>query len=75
MDNEGRIVAVAAMHEDKRGAAYGQTELCFYDEYNSEFGKWRLVAISKERLPFSKLTEILKANGSYKATIDPRKGS
>ena len=75
LDNEGRIVAVAAMHEDKRGAAYGQTELCFYDEYNSEFGKWRLVAISKERLSFSKLTEILKANGSYKATIDPRKGS
>ncbi|MBE6532029.1 MAG: hypothetical protein E7676_00785 [Ruminococcaceae bacterium] len=75
LDNEGRIVAVAAMHEDKRGAAYGQAELCFYDEYNSEFGKWRLVAISKERLSFSKLTEILKANGSYKATIDPRKGS
>lgn len=75
LDNEGRVVAVVAMHEDKRGVAYGQAELCFYDEYVSEFGKWRLIAIDKERVSFEKLTKILEENGSYKATIDPRKGS
>ena len=75
LDNEGRIVGVASMHTDKRGPAYGQAELCFFDEYVSEFGQWRLVSINKERLSFSKLIKLLEENGSCKLTIDPRKGS
>lgn len=75
LDNEGRVVAVTAMHADERGPAYGQAELCFFNEYKSDFGQWRLIAIDKERISFSKLTKILKENGSYTLTIDPRKGS
>ena len=75
LDNEGRVVAVASMHTDKRGPAYEQAELCFFDEYVSEFGQWRLVSINKERLSFNKLIKLLEENDSCKLTIDPRKGS
>ena len=74
-DNENRFVAVASMHTDERGPAYGQAELCFFDEYVPEFGQWRLVSINKERLSFNKLIKLLEENGSCKLTIDPRKGS
>ena len=74
-DNENRFVAVAAMHTDKRGVAYGQAELCFFDRYASEFGQWRLVSIGKQRLSYARLTSILNEKGSFTATLDPRKGS
>ena len=74
-DKTGRHVGVTFMNDDKRKSSYGQAEICFYDEFKEEFGQWRLVAINKERLSFHKLTNILEENGSYEATIDPRKGS
>ena len=74
-DNENRLVAVAAMHVDKRDVSYGQAELCFFDRYRSEFGEWRLIAINKQRMSFERLTDILMEKGSFTATIDPRRGS
>ena len=74
-DNEDRLVAVAAMHTDRRGAAYGQAELCFFSQYVSEFGEWRLISINKQRMSFDKLSRILKEQGMLEVTIDPRKGS
>jgi hypothetical protein len=60
------------MHK-QREAAYGQAEICFFEEYEADFGVWRLVSINKERLLYKKLTEVLEDKGLYKITIDPRR--
>ena len=60
------------MHK-QREIASGQAEICFFEEYEAEFGVWRLISINKERFSFSELKNILEAKSFYKATIDPRK--
>ena len=71
-DINGRLVGVTHMHK-QREAAYGQAEICFFEEYEADFGVWRLVSINKERLLYKKLTEVLEDKGLYKITIDPRR--
>ncbi len=75
VDKLGRSVGVVFMHDDKRRVAYGQAEICFFDEYIEEFGEWRLISINKERLSFKKLSELLANQDYYEITIDPRRGS
>ena len=74
-DTYGRKVGIAFMHDDKRRVAFGQAEICFYEEYFDEFGEWRLISINKERLLFNRLSLILEEQGTFEASIDPRKGS
>ncbi len=58
--------------EFKRTTRYGNSELSFYEKYESELGSWRTIKMNGGYFPFEKLKEILSRQGKYVCTTDAR---
>lgn len=71
-DKNNRNVGVVFMSDDKRTARYGNSELCFYEKYESELGSWRTIKINGGYFLFERLKEILSREGKYVCTTDAR---
>lgn len=70
-DNKGRCVGVVFEHFERRGSpANGQAEICFFDNYYNEFGKWHRMFIGGyqggERIKYSNFETQIAEHGSYK---------
>lgn len=58
--DKNNCVGVVFEHYEKRGSpANGQAEICFFDRYLNEYGKWHRIFIYGERLKYEKLEAIL----------------
>ncbi len=71
-DKGDRNIGVAFMSDDKRTARYGNSELCFYEQYELEHGSWRTIKINGEYFPFERLKEILNKQERFVCTTDAR---
>lgn len=71
-DKNNRNIGIVFMSDDKRTARYGNSELCFYETYESELGSWRTIKINGGYFPFERLKEILSRQEKYVCTTDAR---
>lgn len=71
-DKGNRNIGVVFKSDDKRTARYGNSELCFYEKYESEHGSWRTIKINGGYLPFERLQDILSKQEKYVCTTDAR---
>ncbi len=71
-DDEDRNVGIVFMSDVKGQVAYGHAEIRFFDGYRREFGVWRRIFINGDRLPFTRLQNILEKDGRYNCLLDPR---
>ncbi len=71
-DNNNRKIGVVFKSDDKRTVRYGNSELCFYEKYESELGAWRIIKINGAYLPFDRLKNILSRQEKYVCTTDVR---
>jgi hypothetical protein len=68
-DAENKCVGVVWEHDSHETQANGQAEICFYDSYFSEYGKWHRMFYSGhrggKRIIFEKFLEELMELGEY----------
>lgn len=70
-DNKGRCVGVVFEHFERRGSpANGQAEICFFDNYYNEYGKWHRMFVGGyqggERIKYSNFQMQIAKYGFYK---------
>lgn len=71
-DETGRKIGIVFMADDKRTYRYGNAEIMFFNEFENEFGEWRVIKINKHYLPFAKLEKVLQSQNEFTCITDER---
>ena len=67
---KGECIAIVFMTDDKRVAAYGNCEFCFYPKFKKTYGEWHRIRSHGSRIKFKNLCDILSKQSSYNLYID-----
>ena len=67
---QGKCVGIVFMTDDKRTAAYGNCEFCFYPEYKHPYGEWHRILSHGSRIKFKYLCDILSKQSTYNLFVD-----
>ena len=73
-DVNGDFIGLVYMCDDNRSKAYGNSEIMFAKKHQNFYGRWRIIKIEKQYLPFDKLSEILSTRNECNVTVDGSRG-
>lgn len=71
-DEQKRNIGIVYSQDDPRTRRYGKAELSFYEEYENEFGAWRIIKRNGEYLAYETLQSLLDSRGRVTITTDAR---
>lgn len=69
-DLKGNKMGVVFATHDKKGAAFGKCEMCFYSQYEETFRRYHRFKINGERMDFAVLKAYLETHDEKRITID-----
>lgn len=72
-DENQRNVGIMFRSDDTRAdraIRYGMSEILFYEEYEHEFGTWKIVKINRKYLPYEELTRRLAERNTCEFYLD-----
>ncbi|MCL2061455.1 MAG: hypothetical protein FWH03_02405 [Firmicutes bacterium] len=70
-DEQNRNIGIVFMSDDERkDCKYGMSEILFDENFEKEFGTWKIIKINRAYLSFDKLKEIMSKNERYTLYID-----
>ena len=69
-DKTDRNIGIAFMSDDERTSRYGNSELMFFKEYKTEFGRWRTFKVQGEYYMYNILESKLADKGQVEIVLD-----
>lgn len=74
-DVKGDFIGLVYMCDDHRWkSSYGNSEIMFAKKHQNSYGRWRIIKIEKQYLPFDKLSEILSTRNECNVMVDESRG-
>ena len=74
-DVKGDFIGLVYMCDDHRWkSSYGNSEIMFAKKHQNSYGRWRIIKIKKQYLPFDKLSEILSTHNECNVMVDGSRG-
>lgn len=73
-DTKGDCIGLVYKCDDSRLKAYGHAEIMFAKKYQNSYGRWRIIKVGGQHLPYDKLSEILSTSNECKVAVDGSRG-